>query len=106
MYCTIPVWKPDELRQVLMSTLEKLYRQEPDSLPFRQPVDAMLLNIPVSVWSYPCHQKITALGICWCTHATLTLSTHTHAPASFYCLYIYTPVKCHDKHVLAAAYID
>ncbi len=49
--CTNPylaVWKPDELRNALMPTLEKLYRQEPESLPFRQRVDPLLLNIPVS----------------------------------------------------------
>lgn len=42
------VWKPNELRQVLMPTLEKLYRLEPESLPFRQPVDPIQLGIPVS----------------------------------------------------------
>ena len=41
------VWKPDELRVALMPTLEKLYRQEPDSLPFRQPVDPVQCMIPV-----------------------------------------------------------
>ncbi|KAI8486761.1 hypothetical protein Bbelb_355090 [Branchiostoma belcheri] len=40
------VFKPDELRQALMPTLEKLYRQDPESLPFRQPVDPKLLGIP------------------------------------------------------------
>lgn len=43
-----PVFKPEELRQALMPTLEALYRQDPESLPFRQPVDPMLLGIPVS----------------------------------------------------------
>uniref|UniRef100_A0A671WCM1 histone acetyltransferase n=1 Tax=Sparus aurata TaxID=8175 RepID=A0A671WCM1_SPAAU len=40
-------FKPEELRQALMPTLESLYRQDPESLPFRQPVDPMLLGIPV-----------------------------------------------------------
>lgn len=40
------VFKPDELRVALMPTLEKLYRQDPESLPFRQPVDAQALGIP------------------------------------------------------------
>ncbi|XP_025086148.1 CREB-binding protein-like isoform X2 [Pomacea canaliculata] len=40
------VFKPDELRQALMPTLEKLYRQDPESLPFRQPVDPVVLSIP------------------------------------------------------------
>ncbi len=44
----VSVFKPDELRQALMPTLEKLYRQDPESLPFRQPVDPVLLQIPVS----------------------------------------------------------
>uniref|UniRef100_A0A7N9AT44 histone acetyltransferase n=1 Tax=Mastacembelus armatus TaxID=205130 RepID=A0A7N9AT44_9TELE len=43
-----PVFKPEELRQALMPTLEALYRQDPESLPFRQPVDPILLGIPVS----------------------------------------------------------
>ncbi|XP_028303327.1 CREB-binding protein isoform X3 [Gouania willdenowi] len=40
------IFKPEELRQALMQTLESLYRQDPESLPFRQPVDPMLLGIP------------------------------------------------------------
>ncbi|PKU33364.1 creb-binding protein isoform x3 [Limosa lapponica baueri] len=40
------VFKPEELRQALMPTLEALYRQDPESLPFRQPVDPQLLGIP------------------------------------------------------------
>nr|CAD7606217.1 unnamed protein product [Timema genevievae] len=40
------LFKPDELRQALMPTLEKLYRQDPESLPFRQPVDPHALGIP------------------------------------------------------------
>ncbi|XP_077426453.1 histone lysine acetyltransferase CREBBP isoform X2 [Vanacampus margaritifer] len=40
------VFKPEELRQALMPTLESLYRQDSESLPFRQPVDPMLLCIP------------------------------------------------------------
>uniref|UniRef100_A0A8C0FGI7 histone acetyltransferase n=1 Tax=Bubo bubo TaxID=30461 RepID=A0A8C0FGI7_BUBBB len=41
-----PFFKPEELRQALMPTLEALYRQDPESLPFRQPVDPQLLGIP------------------------------------------------------------
>ncbi|XP_068086024.1 LOW QUALITY PROTEIN: histone acetyltransferase p300-like [Anabrus simplex] len=40
------LFKPDELRQALMPTLEKLYRQDPESLPFQQPVDPQALGIP------------------------------------------------------------
>ncbi|XP_010288178.1 PREDICTED: histone acetyltransferase p300, partial [Phaethon lepturus] len=40
------IFKPEELRQALMPTLEALYRQDPESLPFRQPVDPQLLGIP------------------------------------------------------------
>ena len=39
-------FKPDELRQALMPTLEKLYKQVPESMPFRQPVDPDALQIP------------------------------------------------------------
>ena len=42
----VKVFKPDELRQALMPTLEKLYKQDPESLPFRQPVDPTALQIP------------------------------------------------------------
>ncbi|KAG9340446.1 hypothetical protein JZ751_021559 [Albula glossodonta] len=45
------IFKPEELRQALMPTLEALYRQDPESLPFRQPVDPMLLGIP-EPWQY------------------------------------------------------
>lgn len=53
LFLTLPfdfyfsVFKPEELRQALMPTLESLYRQDPESLPFRQPVDPLLLGIPV-----------------------------------------------------------
>nr|XP_046272094.1 CREB binding protein b isoform X2 [Scatophagus argus] len=40
------IFKPEELKQALKPTLEALYRQDPESLPFRQPVDPMLLGIP------------------------------------------------------------
>ncbi|KAI4799116.1 hypothetical protein KUCAC02_019237 [Chaenocephalus aceratus] len=40
------IFKPEELRQALMPTLESLYRQDPESLPFRMPVDPLLLCIP------------------------------------------------------------
>lgn len=40
------MFKPDELRQALMPTLEKLYRTDPESMPFRQPVDPIQLGIP------------------------------------------------------------
>ena len=40
------VFSPDELRQALMPTLEKLYRQDPESAPFRDPVEPQKLGIP------------------------------------------------------------
>ena len=46
------VFLPEELRQALMPTLEKLYKQEPESLPFRQPVDPKLLGCLVSFCEY------------------------------------------------------
>lgn len=45
----LSVFKPEELRQALMPTLESLYRQDPESLPFRMPVDPQLLCIPVCI---------------------------------------------------------
>ncbi|XP_057716605.1 histone acetyltransferase p300-like isoform X11 [Corythoichthys intestinalis] len=48
------IFKPEELRQALMPTLEALYRQDPESLPFRQPVDPQLLGIPCSTTLSPC----------------------------------------------------
>ena len=51
LVCTVlypVVFKPDELRQALMPTLERLYKQDPESIPFRQAVDPVLLQIPVS----------------------------------------------------------
>lgn len=39
-------FKPDELRQALMPVLEKLNIYNPESLPFRQPVDPVFLGIP------------------------------------------------------------
>lgn len=39
------VFKPEDLRQALMPTLEKLFRLD-ESAPFRQPVDAQALGIP------------------------------------------------------------
>uniref|UniRef100_A0A8C7V8C3 histone acetyltransferase n=1 Tax=Oncorhynchus mykiss TaxID=8022 RepID=A0A8C7V8C3_ONCMY len=46
---SVPTQNPEELRQALMPTLEALYRQDPESLPFRQPVDPQLLGIPRAV---------------------------------------------------------
>lgn len=40
------VFKPEDLRQALMPTLEKMFCLDPESLPFRQPVDAQALGIP------------------------------------------------------------
>ena len=44
------VFLPEELRQALVPTLENLYKQEPESLPFRQPVDPKLLGCLVSLF--------------------------------------------------------
>lgn len=38
-YNGFTVFKPEELKQSLLPTLEKLFRQDPESLPFKQPVD-------------------------------------------------------------------
>lgn len=45
------VWKADELRHNLMPTLQNMWQLD-ESIPFRQPVDPVALNIPVSVSLY------------------------------------------------------
>ncbi|XP_029680125.1 CREB-binding protein-like isoform X4 [Formica exsecta] len=47
------LFKPDELRQALMATLKKLYRQDLESISFRQPVDPQALGRP----DYPTIEK-------------------------------------------------
>lgn len=37
------VFKPNELCEALMPTFEKMYQKYPESLPFRQPVDALVI---------------------------------------------------------------
>jgi E1A/CREB-binding protein len=43
---SLPVFKPEDLKKALMPTVEILYRHEPESLPFRQPVEPNILGIP------------------------------------------------------------
>lgn len=43
---SIAAFKPEELREALIPTLEKLVAQEPESIPFRMPVDPNSLGIP------------------------------------------------------------
>ena len=45
-----PVFDKDELRQALMPVHEKLQKQDPESLPFRTPVDPVVLGIPVGFY--------------------------------------------------------
>ncbi|XP_018792789.1 PREDICTED: histone acetyltransferase p300 isoform X3 [Bactrocera latifrons] len=40
------VFNPEELKQALLPTLDKLMRHEPESAPFRCPVDPQILGIP------------------------------------------------------------
>ena len=47
-FFVVAVFLPEELRRALLPTLEKLYKCEPESLPFRQPVDPKLLGCLVS----------------------------------------------------------
>lgn len=42
----LTVFRADELRQALMPTLEKLYRQDPESIPFRNEVDPIRECVP------------------------------------------------------------
>lgn len=47
-----------------MPVVEKLYQQEPEAIPFRQPVDPDKLNIPVrQSSSFSLIQCIHAIGI-------------------------------------------
>lgn len=39
-------FKPEELREALLPTLDKLKKQDPESMPFRSPVDPLALGIP------------------------------------------------------------
>lgn len=39
-------FKPEELCEALLPTLEKLMHQDPESIPFRSPVDPITLGIP------------------------------------------------------------
>jgi hypothetical protein len=53
------VWLREHLHRAFMPVLETLYRQEPESQPFQQPVDPFLLAIPVgsleTVVCYVCY---------------------------------------------------
>lgn len=44
----LTVFDPLELKVALLPVLEKLYLLDPESVPFRLPVDPHELNIPVS----------------------------------------------------------
>lgn len=75
------VFKPDELRQALMPTLEALYRQDPESLPFRQPVDPQLLGIPVRIRT---SNKTNLVRACAGTHyATNNLALFSSSLITF-----------------------
>lgn len=81
------VFKPDELRQALMPTLEALYRQDPESLPFRQPVDPQLLGIPVRIRT---SNKTNLVRACAGTHyATNNLALFSSSLITFFCLFFY-----------------
>ena len=45
--CKTPIkFTPEELREKLMSTFDKLYNQQPEALPFHEPVNPTLLCLP------------------------------------------------------------
>lgn len=98
MYCALlniwsfllPVFKPEELRQALMPTLEALYRQDPESLPFRQPVDPQLLGIPVRIRT---SNKSNLVRDCTGWHFALILKVFFMFPPFFYRLVF----VLHDK---------
>lgn len=81
------VFKPDELRQALMPTLEALYRQDPESLPFRQPVDPQLLGIPVRIRT---SNKTNLVRACAGTHyATNNLALFSSSLITFIFFYLF-----------------
>lgn len=83
------VFKPDELRQALMPTLEALYRQDPESLPFRQPVDPQLLGIPVRIRT---SNKTNLVRACAGTHyATNNLALFSSSLITFF-LFVFLPL--------------
>jgi E1A/CREB-binding protein len=45
-FLSLIAFKPEELCEALLPTLEKMIRLEPESLPFRSPVDPIALGIP------------------------------------------------------------
>uniref|UniRef100_A0A1B0A308 histone acetyltransferase n=1 Tax=Glossina pallidipes TaxID=7398 RepID=A0A1B0A308_GLOPL len=45
-YIYFKVFDPEELKQALLPTLDKLHQHEPDSVPFRDPVNPQQLGIP------------------------------------------------------------
>jgi len=47
--CVFIEFSPEDLLDALSPVLDMLYDQFPDCLPFRQPVDPVLLQIPVSL---------------------------------------------------------
>lgn len=52
MFLVFVVWLPKHLHRAFTPVLECMYRQEPESQPFQQPVDPYLLAIPVSCSSF------------------------------------------------------
>ena len=55
-------FSPEDLLDVLSPVLDMLYDQFPDCLPFRQPVDPVVLQIPVSILlqSFQCVLYLTS----------------------------------------------
>lgn len=72
------VFKLDELRYALRPTLETLYRQDPESVPFRTPVDPVKLSIPVSVCTNMAAIKLLAnvLKNCFANIFSIIYSLH------------------------------
>lgn len=108
----LSVFKPEELRQALMPTLEALYRQDPESLPFRQPVDPQLLGIPVRIRT---SNKSNLVRDCTGWHFDLSLKRSWILflfPPFYYCICIAWQKKrfsfscvCKSKQWLASIYL-
>ena len=71
MYC-FTVFSSQELENAFRNVFDLVWSQDPESFPFRQPVDPKLLGIPVSLYciSFSCYLTVY-MYMC-------ALRVHTH----------------------------
>ena len=65
MFFSSAVFDKDELRQALTPVLDKLVKQDPESLPFRTPVDPVVLHIPVSCFIVHGMFRSVKINVCY-----------------------------------------